>query len=313
MKILFHVGSGNTDRPERWWGVCVHFSNLARSFEALGHECVLHVHPAAKSENIYYNHITSDKATRMAGIENFTPDVLFIWNGISPGDEQMVSFYPNAIKVYCELGFFDHYSTVYFDFSGTNAKSQNLIDELKEPNNISEYFRIRKKQQKPQLESGRYVFVALQDEQDTQITKYSPFKTMNEVMQYASDITKCYGDDIKILYKQHPMAPCNITIKDSRFKEVTEDVHHYLKDAELVIGCNSSVLFETLLYHNRILTLGLGLTSRMIGNECTPLSNRVNYLLHCYEKQVNQAHLGDPDHMKETWMYKTLMEKYNEA
>ena len=303
MKILFHVGCGNIDRPSRWWGVCVHFSNLARAFEALGHNCVLQVHPQAVSDNIFHRFELSE----VAKDSQCNPDVVFTWNGISPGDKATLALYPDAIKVYGELGFFDHYSTCYFDFSGTNCKSQNLIDRITAHDySKNEFGDLIRKFSKPQLFEGRYVFVALQDELDTQITKYSPFKTMDEVMQYASDITQCHGDDIKILYKQHPMAPSNITVKDSRFIEVKEDVHHYLEDAELVIGCNSSVLFETLLYHNRVLTLGLGLSSRLVDDE-----SRKWYVHHCYRKQINQAHLGDPEYIKNTWFYNELMEKHN--
>ena len=35
MKILFHVGVGNLDRPHRWGFVNSNFSTLARTFESL--------------------------------------------------------------------------------------------------------------------------------------------------------------------------------------------------------------------------------------------------------------------------------------
>ena len=303
MNILFHVGSGNTDRPSRWWGVCVHFSNLARSFESLGHECVLQVHPKAVSANIFHRFELSE----VAKDSQCNPDVVFTWNGISPGDKAIIDLHPNAIPVYAELGFFDHYETVYFDFSGTNSRSMNLLEDIdKEFNGLDEeiFNRVKRKYAKYQLINDyEYVFVPLQDNLDTQITKYSPFNNMTEFMDWVLDVTKFMGPEVKIVYKQHPMAPTPIKA-DPRLIEVKDDVHHYLENANFVIGCNSSVLFECLLYHNRIITAGIGLTSRPLNEE-----DRKAYIIHCYKKQIHQTKLGDPNYIKETWMYKELLKK----
>ncbi len=306
MNILLHCGVGNKDRPERWNGICWIYTQLAKSLEALGHTCVLYVHPLALREDVHHRHWTDIKVTLTTDtVKGF--DCCFTWNGSNEGDKKMIEIFGRSKCVFGELGFFDHYSTCYFDFSGTNCKSQNLIDDVQgyqfPP---KEFFGLQNQYRKEPLFEGRYVFVPLQDEQDTQITMYSPFKTMNEVVQYVSDLTAYWGDDVKILYKQHPMAPCNITVKDSRLIEVTEDVHHYLEDAELVIGVNSSVLFEALLYHDRVLTLGLGLSSRLCYGD-----SRRDFVLHCYNKQINQGHLSDPKHIKETWMYKELLKKFS--
>lgn len=306
MNILLHCGVGNLDRPERWNGICWIYTQLAISLEALGHTCTLYVHPRALRADVFHRHVVSARvAMTLEDINSY--DVCFTWNGSSEGDKELIEIFGRDRCVFGELGFFDHYSTCYFDFSGTNCKSQNLIERIPSANfSPNGFMDLVNKYRKPQLFEGRYIFIGLQDEQDTQITMYSPFKTMNEVVQYVSDLTACYGDDITILYKKHPMAPCNIDVKDSRLLEVKEDVHHYLADAELVVGVNSSVLFEALLYHDRVLTLGLGLSSRLCYGD-----SRREYVYHCYKKQISQAHLSDPNHIKETWMYQTLMEKYN--
>lgn len=308
MNILFHVGVGNHDRPNRWWGVCVIFSNLARSMEALGHNCLMYCHPAAKAESIYkthaiYDDIDVNDLTRIK--RDFKPDCVFTWNGVSEGDQKIVNFFGRQNCVFGELGFFDHYETVYFDFSGTNCKSQNIIDNLETEFDQRIFYRILKKYAVPQVRDDDYVFVVLQDEGDTNITQWSPFNNMNQLLQWTLDLTACWG--CKVLYKKHPKAPCNITLKDPRLEEVTGNVHSYMRNSRLVVGCNSTALFECLLYHGRILTAGVGLTSRMLNGD----RDRKRYVVHCYNKQIHQTKLADPNHIKQTWFYNKLLERYS--
>lgn len=308
MNILLHVGVGNHDRPNRWWGVCVILSNLARSLEALGHNCLMYCHPAAKAETIYrVNALYSEIDIRdLQRIKNdFKPDCVITWNGASEGDQQIVDFFGRQNCVFGELGFFDHYETVYFDFSGTNCKSQNIIDNMETEFDQRIFYRILKKYAKPQIRDDGYVFVILQDEADTNITQWSPFRKMDDLLQWVLDLTSCWGCDV--LYKKHPKAPCNITLKDPRLKEVSGDVHQYMRNARLVAGCNSTALFECLLYHDRILTAGLGLTSRPLNGD----RDRKRFVVHCYHKQIHQTKLADPNHIKETWFYKQLLHRYS--
>lgn len=306
MKILFHVGVGNKDRPERWWGVCVILSNLARSMEALGHECLMYCHPLAKAESIFRKHILSTEVENLDKLP-MLPDVVFTWNGSSEGDKEIVKYFGRSNCVFGELGFFDHYESTYFDFSGTNCKSQNIIDEMEEDYDEEIYNRLVAQYEKPAERDDDYIFVAMQDERDTNITMYSPLNTMNELLEWVCDLSTCYGEDTKILYKMHPKAPCQITVENPKLEQVYGDVHAYMKNARCVIGCNSTVLFECLLYHNRIITAGLGLSSRPIKDD----RDRKRYVVHCYKKQIHQTKLGDPEYIKQTWLYKKLMEKYN--
>lgn len=313
MNILLHVGVGNNVRPERWWGVCVILSNLSKSLVALGHECFMYCHPHAVSNNICPDYLLSEEVqcAQLDTIKKkFNPDIVITWNGASEGDQKMIEYFGRDKCVFGELGFFDHYETVYFDFSGTNCKSQNLVDKISHESIDEETFSylVRKYKQPSAWQSNNpFVFVAMQDEKDTNVTKWSPFNTMNELLSWVCDVTTGLSPDLKIVYKKHPKAPCNITINDPRLVEVVGNVHSYIPYAEWVFGCNSTVLFECLLYHNRIITAGLGLSSRPINNNI----DRIRYVVHCYNKQIHQTNLADHNHIKETWFYKTLMEKYN--
>lgn len=298
MNILFHVGVGNTDRPDRWTSICVFYSKLARVFESFGHNCMVYCHPSAVRD-IYKHHIISP----IVGNIPFNPDKIFTWNGISNGDQAIIAKYGRSKFVFAELGFLDHYNTCYFDFSGTNALSMNLVEDLSViAVDHDKMDALVKMYSKPQLTSDRYIFVPFQDERDTQITQLSPFKTMDQLLTYVCDLYN-YDRDLKILYKQHPHARSKVSVKDSRLVEVTGDVHHYLKDAEMVIGCNSTVLFETLLYHARVFTCGIGTSSRTFSSD----DERIKYVLNCHMKQVNLNQLGDANVIKNSWMYQRLI------
>lgn len=310
MKILLHVGVGNHDRPSRWWGVCVILSNLARSLEALGHECFMYCHPQAVADSIHKKNLLSmevnDGDLRRID-EAFKPDVVITWNGASEGDAKIVAHYGRSKCVFGELGFFDHYETVYFDFSGTNCKSMNIVEPLKctESHKIA-FHRLANKYRVQAYESKKpYVFVAMQDESDTNITQWSPFSTMNDLLAWVCDVTTGLGD-IDVLYKMHPKAPCNITIQDPRLKAVTGNVHEYMPNAEWVFGCNSTVLFECLLYHHRVITAGLGLSSRPLADDL----ERIAYVANCHNKQIHQTKLADPNHISKTWFYEQLVSRF---
>lgn len=299
MNILFHVGVGNTDRPERWHAICMFYSKLARVFEQLGHNCVVYCHPKAMNkEHIYKHNIVSPTVQKL----QFVPDKIFTWNGISDGDQKMIRMYGREKFIFGELGFFDHYETCYFDLSGTNYTSMNIVEDLSDVEYSRDDFNaLVKKYQKPRLFKDRYVFVPLQDEKDTQITHLSPFKTMNELLEYVLTLYN-YDDDIKILYKQHPRKRATVP-SHKKLIEVKEDVHHYLPYAENVIGYNSTVLFETLLYHQRLLTIGLGIATRRFESGL----DRKKFILNCARKQIHQTQLNDIETIKNSWMYKKLI------
>jgi hypothetical protein len=299
MKILFHVGVGNTDRPERWQAICMFFTKLARVFEKLGHDCLLYCHPRAVNKQfLYKKNVISANVSKLP---NFEPDKIFTWNGISDGDQQIIKLYGREKFIFGELGFFDHYETCYFDLSGTNYTSMNMVEKL---DNIEfdqkKFDGIVQKYKKPRLYKNRYVFVPLQDETDTQITKLSPFKTMDALLRYVLDIYN-FDNGVKIVYKQHPRRPAKVP-SHPKLVAVKENVHHYIPYAENVVGVNSTVMFETLLYHQRILTVGLGIASRRFENDL----DRKKFILNCYNKQIRQAHLGNVEVIRNSWLYKNL-------
>jgi len=299
MNILFHAGVGNTDRPRRWNFVANTWLTFANTLSSiLDCRCCLYVHPAAigKLPSTKIKTIVSSEV----GEIDYNPDIIFTWNGISDGDQQIIQKYGREKFFFAELGFFDHYKTLYFDRSGTNSKSMNIVesvdhvilDDVLQTQMISKY-------KKPQIFKDKYIFVPLQDERDTQITHNSPIKTMYELLNYV--LTLYNGYDIPILYKQHPSARSRVP-EHNNLIEVSENVHHYLPYAEKVIGINSTVLFETLLYHSRLLSFGLGIPSRKFNDDI----ERIKFVQHCYAKQLNFSDLSNIQIMQNSWIIQQL-------
>lgn len=302
MRILFHVGVGNKDRPQRWSFVNKLFSNLARTFEKLGHECIVWYHPKASTPTVYKNSISSVTVSEKIGTaKSYSPDWVFTWNGASEGDQEIVKHFGKDIMIFGELGFFDHYKTCHFDFSGVNAMSANRFEPLIEEYDKTRFHQLVSKYKKPRAFKEDFVFVPLQDERDTNITKYSPVKRMEELLDYVEN--KYKGQDIKILYKKHPQYKVPIKFR-ANFIEVSGDVHSYVPYAKEVIGINSTVLFETLLYHKNITALGKGIMSRELKDD----EERVRYIMHCYGKQFYWPELNNVNTIKNSFFYKKMIE-----
>jgi len=310
MRILFHVGVGNTDRPNRWGFVNGIFSDLARGFDKLGHECLLWQHSRANHKNTYKKYRIESDVVK-PDIKKFNPDFVFTWNGSSDGDQKVIQLFGEKKMIYTELGFFDHYKTCHIDFSGVNSKSSNLIEplgnhNLSDPTQMDTYLSLYEQYKKERIHKKPFVFIPLQDEKDTQVTQFSPFKKMDQILEYVNTLYNKV--DIDIIYKKHPMSDCQLK-KRPKFIEVTENVHHYIPYADMVIGNNSTVLLETYLYHNRVLHLGAGIASRRFLND----DERIKYIIHLYNKQFYWDKLKDVSFIEKSFFYKKMLELYEKS
>lgn len=309
MKVLIHCGAGNTDRPQRWGTIHKIFDGLGKSLIELGHEVTMIVHGEAtiRSTCPAIIKIISDTIDPDV-IDKISPDVAITWNGNSDGDVQFISAVGKEKVIYAELGFFDHYNkTCYFDKSGVNTR-HSMIGFKLPPYSHDDSIIIKsvtQKYKKDRLFADPFIFVPLQDENDTQIVQYSPFKTMDEFLHHVVDIFST--DDRTILYKMHPRSRCKITINDPKVIAVTEDVHHYIPYADLVVGLNSTVMVETLLYHQRIVTYGAGIAARHFESS----KERDTFMVEMYRRQMLWADLANPEKIKTSHLYKLMFEVYD--
>jgi hypothetical protein len=304
MRIMIHCGAGNSDRPRRWSTINKIFTDLGTSLHALGHDVYMMVDPAAvitappKCPIIRATRDTVD----LNWIETINPDCGITWNGNSDGDRLFVDAIGKDKMIYGELGFFGHYDkNCYFDRCGVNTRHSIIGTELvRSPDDADICSELQSEYKKSRQWDRPFVFVPLQDEGDTQITQYSPFKTMDEFLHHVYDIYRFH--DLDILYKVHPRANTTITLKAPRVFEVKKDVHHYLPYADQVFGLNSTVMVEALLYHSRIVTYGCGISSRHFVDE----HERQAFIGEMYRRQMKWNELKCPDTVKDSHLYSLI-------
>lgn len=311
MKVLFHCGAGNTDRPERWRTINTLFSDLGESLIQLGHNVYIIIHSSAKipkNSKTTLNVTMSDDIDSQL-IKSINPDVGITWNGNSDGDRKFIDAVGKDKMIYGELGYFGHYNkTCYFDRCGVNTRHSmigrsfaNIVD-TEESGAIVEA--LSAAYIKPRLipPNEKYIFVPLQDELDTQISQYAPFKTMDSFLHQVFDIFRF--DDRPIYYKVHPRSPSRITLKHPRVIEVNADVHHYIPYADIVFGLNSTVMVETLIYHSRLISYGAGITSRQFVSDI----DRIGFVANLYRQQLKWDDLKNVDKVKQSKLYDILMQ-----
>lgn len=303
-RVLFHLACGNSDRPGRWHGINPVFTNLGESLIKLGFDVHMMLHSAAwnpgcNNDTNIKLHVTD--TVDVDYIKSLNPDYGVTWNGNSEGDKEFVKAVGFDKMIFGELGFFGHYEqTCYFDRSGINTK-YSMIGEYISPDDLTEQELsiinlLETRYKKPRIVPDSFVFVPLQDETDTQITQYSPYKTMDEFMHNVVDILK--HDNRKILYKKHPRAPSNITVSSPTIIEVKDDVHHYLPYADLVFGINSTVTIETLLYHQRLVTFGAGISCRHFDSD----NQRLRFVATMYNRQFTWESLKNPNVVRDSYL-----------
>ena len=300
MNILFHVGVGNVDRPARWRPIGIFYRDLASALMTLGHTCAIYIHPAATKRFKARDGIKVIVSKDVEDID-FKPDAVFTWNGEFKGDGKIVAKYGRDKCIFGELALFNHYNTCMFDAQGTNWRSTMMVETFKDALFDEEEFEaVVAPYRRPRLQEGRYVFVPLQDERDTQMDR-SHITKMYNLLTYVLELYH-HDKDIKILYKQHPKSK-SVVPSHEKLIAVTENVHHYLPWAEQVIGINSTVLTECLMYHSRVMAIGLGMASRGFEDD----TQRKKFILECWRRQIPLNRLGHHSLIVDSWMYNKLL------
>jgi len=199
---------------------------------------------------------------------DYIPDVLFVWNGSMQSTRNRVERYKKLgarVVLYSEKGWLpadaEHF---YFDRQGVNYRG-TLKDwryRGKLPSDrrrdIIEYLR---RYHEPYrrlsyaLPDSDFVFLPLQVEADSQIVLYSPFKTMQELIDYTAERIP----DRIIYVKGHP---CEQGIKADELKYpancrfVDGNIHNFLSKCAYMITINSTAGVEALTYLKPVIVLG---------------------------------------------------------
>lgn len=283
-KILLTVALNVTDRPSRWKHVSKAYLALATSLTKLGHECLLFVTPDAIHNNLKKSkYIVQTAVNFNEVIENFKPDICFIWGGRTEADHKTINqikqHQPNCKFIYSEAAWFPQRGTIYFDERGTNAEASFCQRDFKDSvtqEEIRHFLKLRKKIirkdrklhwwnriedfniQKPDL--SKKILVPLQDENDTNIINSSPFKTMRELIFFLSETYPNY----QFIIREHPRAksknlPTNLN--NIEYQNSKKPLFEQFDDIGLVIGINSTVLLQSAIHNKPVIALGEGIVS----------------------------------------------------
>jgi|GEM_PF-2654478 len=149
-------------------------------------------------------------------------------------------------------------------FKNTQYKKLNFIQSLQLKKLKQQYlkkkgtpllkriFNNRVKILQPDL--SKPIFVPLQDEGDTNITKFSPFKKMDDFVGYLS---KNYPKQ-QFIVRPHPLFK-DVYIGKYNNVEIDPPSNNYLETLNqcgLVMGINSTTLLESALYNKPVIAFG---------------------------------------------------------
>lgn len=331
---IFTIGVGVDDRPQRWLGICSIYAELARGLIALGHYVEFIVNPLALDREAL-NGLPAevgDHETLRSRLENKVFDFAFIWGGRIEPDKitREIIDMQGITCIFSELGWFPQQGTVYFDLWGTNSKiSRDQLSQLSFWQKLKFYITCRKFAN-AQYGRGPFwyykklgpsplrVFVPLQDETDTNITEDSPFSRMDDLISFLS---RTYPEDIFVV-RLHPRAepPFIGDYPNVYFQDVAVNPVKALKDFDLVIGINSTLLTEAAFLRHRVACFGNGLAklyelTAVLDTKRPPTRlqdivdpglriEAFNYLWTV--KQLTQDKLSDPKYLRSTYLNEML-------
>ena len=200
----------------------------------------------------------------------FRPDTIVIWNGLMDYQRDFISLAktlnPKQQFSFLESGWFPQKNTYYADPKGVNAAS--LISRVTPPPlNPSQTCEIKKWKAQYRQSYGvaktsdnGYYFVPLQLETDTNITLFSPFKSMAALLNWVIDNT---DSERKIIVRPHPLSGCDYKELKKLNERVDVDaitpLQRLIAESHAVIGINSTVLLESLIFEKPTIALGQGI------------------------------------------------------
>ncbi|WP_444897719.1 hypothetical protein ACJJI5_15395 [Microbulbifer sp. EKSA008] len=224
--------------------------------------------PQKTQEHI--KHYRTDHFQRV--LESYKPQKIIIWNGLTHYQQDFINLArkinPKQTFSFLEAGWFPQSVTYYEDPLGVNAQSEIAITKprdisLEERQNIALWkSSYRKNFENNNTSDNGYIFIPLQLETDTNITKFSPFSTMKDFLLWAESHT---DPSTNIITRQHPLdrSPSyNLLPQNSRIKIDNETpLHQLISKSNCILGINSTVLLESLIYEKPIYAAGDGVFS----------------------------------------------------
>lgn len=252
----------------RWHETARHFVTLANTLRAANIDSRLYMTPLTGSRLPYLDAsqaIFDDDTTNLERVlDDWRPEVVFIWSGATQVDQQVAAA-AKARGIECrfaELGWFPQSKTIHFDTEGTNARSSIRRIDLSRVNvdpRFDDWLATRRQQLAEAAPDVRdYVFVPLQDIRDANITKGSPYRSMDDfvsalALQFPNEtfVVRPHPNFSDVPLATHP----NVIVRRDR------SIHPWLQHADAVVGINSTALLEALAYGKPTHAVGTGLAT----------------------------------------------------
>jgi len=231
-----------------------------------------------------------------AELASLKPSRVICWNKHYPLYDAPLRFLrehmPACPVVYSEVAWFPQREHVYFDAEGVNADSSlaaltpsELMQMDLDRTALAAF--VERYRGGHRVTKGDFVFCPLQVPSDMNIARFSPWKDMKAFIRHVA--ASLPGE--KILFKCHPLDPGktdylqlqeeigNIQVSDS------VDLKWCLANCSRVVGINSTVLLEALVFDKAATYLGAGIGSNKEG--------LFNYDLSAAARFVPDAELRD--------------------
>lgn len=190
-------------------------------------------------------------------------DIVIIWNSLEPCTYWIKDICRQLNKPYLfiEYGFIPQKDRFHLDTNGIIKQSSLnegldwLTEEMSiESENYIQKFLLSKKWKN---RGEDFILCPLQLPWDTSIYLCSKYKNMDE---FILDVIKMYPDE-KIVVTPHPQLKRNDVIKnkdilDRIYLDMNHTTMHLAQTAKVVVGINSTVLYETLALGKKTIALG---------------------------------------------------------
>ena len=202
-------------------------------------------------------------------------DVVIIWNGMEPSSHWIKDLCErnNTQYVFMEYGFLrsDVRDSYYLDPEGSSCCSSlnNDISWLtkEQINNSKEKIRNHLNKINFSNKGKEFVLCPLQVPWDTSI--YLCSKYSGDMKKFLIDVAEKFPEK-KIIATDHPQNEHNFNLDDPRLKNVSFEYKKTTMElaqyAEIVVGINSTVLYETLAAGKKTISLGNGPIKSQNGN-----------------------------------------------
>lgn len=202
-------------------------------------------------------------------LTSFNPEKIFVWNGQHEHlqDFMMLSKQTHEGKfVYMECGWFPQKGTIYFDTEGVNAASSiaKLPTRTLTPSEhqqlqqwLASYTPTSAEKMVPKL-----VFVPLQVDTDTNISVYSPFKNMQELILF---LERWLPPEYSAVLRPHPLQRAENEppqLRENFHIDSKTEIRALIDRSEIVIGINSTVLLEAIARGRPVICFGEGFLSK---------------------------------------------------